>query len=61
MFKLSLIDRETMQWDDCAEGPFATFEQALEFAIAEVGAPWLVVSPAGNILAAGDNRGRIAV
>lgn len=44
-------------WVDCGEGPFSDEAAALEFAVAEVGLPWIVVVDGNKPLYFGDASG----
>ena len=45
-------------WHDVGEGPFDSAADAIEFADAEVGIPWVVVGPDNKPIAFGDAVGQ---
>jgi hypothetical protein len=57
MWHIYVVDSETQHWRDLSEGPWDTAEQALAFAHAEVGVPWVVADEGMIPFAFGDALG----
>jgi len=56
MWHIFVVD-DTQRWHDLGEGPWDTAEDALAFAHAEVGVPWVVANDGMIPFAFGDARG----
>ena len=54
MYRILLVDGESLHWRDCQEGPWNTADAAIDFADAEVGMPWVVVDDNCQPIAFGD-------
>jgi hypothetical protein len=48
---------EGQRWHDVGEGPWDNQQDAIDFANAEVGLPWIVIDGAGHPVAYGDAFG----
>ena len=49
---------EDGRWDNTCEGPWPDAQQAIDFAVAECGSPWIVVDASNRPVAFGDGDGR---
>ena len=48
MFTIDIFDTDTQEWRDSGEGPWNTYQQAIQFGQDECGMPWRVQTMTGH-------------